>query len=214
MLYQFVNVVRITVFQERIIINNLKNFMSNQITNELIKSIKIIRQKVVICSFPNCKNKSILSHTISKGQLKVISENGIVYCIRRNILKHETKIIKNEGVQTFSRFYGFCKIHDNKIFEELDSIHMKYSNEKNINFNKICFLLLFRQVCHEINKKNSVPESITQTINTLKHNSIPVDSLFLDKFVEANNKGLYDLKCLLTFRNQLYNKPKPPNNSS
>lgn len=88
------------------------------------------------CLYPQCQNKSISAHTISKKSvLRKISTNSFVvsnnFDIVRGALKNEEEIFnprneinfkfkKDKGIQDSSTFNGFCREHDNSLFASID----------------------------------------------------------------------------------------------
>ncbi len=82
------------------------------------------------CLYPKCNKKAILSHSISKNTLKNISENNhlIFQQFRRCCFRKEDFLnpkinmkLQKIGINEASTFKGFCKEHDNNIFETIDN---------------------------------------------------------------------------------------------
>ncbi len=94
-------------------------------------------------------NEIIKAHSIQKkGLLSKIARNGHVYSISYSIgdmIKNKGSIILEEiGINKFSIFKGFCKKHDNKLFESIDNNLLITTNIKQI------FLYSYRILCKEI----------------------------------------------------------------
>lgn len=100
----------------------------------------------------NCDKEIISSHSISKSSsLKKIAEGGHIYNHKLNFYNffdlnnsNPIHIIEPQkvGINEASTFYGFCKYHDNKIFEDIDV--------KDIHINKrTAFLLGYRAFVRE-----------------------------------------------------------------
>lgn len=83
------------------------------------------------CLYPNCNNDAILSHSISKSTLKNISKNNYLKFQKFNRAEFtvddfiEPKKINMEfkdiKINSASTFKGFCRQHDNNIFESIDN---------------------------------------------------------------------------------------------
>ncbi len=119
------------------------------------------------CMFQDCNETCIQSHSISRRFLELISEENNVICpiidpcnIGRNIqeLENSTKPnIKFEklNILTASKFRGFCKEHDNKLFEHLDNYGIE--NQRDI------LLQLYRTTCKYIFTNEKVIQSEMET---------------------------------------------------
>lgn len=100
-------------------------------------------------------NEIISAHSIqNKGQLNRIAENGHVYRLSADlsILKKTGGLpgLKKIGVKQASAFSGFCKYHDNAVFEPIDN-HQLTENKMQIA------LYAYRCVCRELFvKENAV----------------------------------------------------------
>ena len=105
-----------------------------------------------ICSSPTsfrkeCSAQIIRAHTVPKSSsLKAIAKNGHVYGLKftlENIRKYggrlEPELI---GVNQASTFTGFCKVHDNRIFEPIEKYEFKGTQKQ-------CFLLAYRAFSRE-----------------------------------------------------------------
>ena len=89
--------------------------MSKKEKYDFLQILKNYQTRNGNCRYPNCKNIAILSHTISKNQLKQISSDGQLYHIRRDLFMKGANVHNNEGIQKFSTFYGFCNYHDDNL---------------------------------------------------------------------------------------------------
>lgn len=88
------------------------------------------------------------AHSIQRqGQLAKIAENGHVYRLNADI----GTLMKNEGLPNFKKigigqvttFEGFCKFHDNKLFEPIDNRILKREDREQIA------LYAYRCLCRE-----------------------------------------------------------------
>ncbi|MDO8997664.1 MAG: hypothetical protein Q7U77_13650 [Sediminibacterium sp.] len=98
-------------------------------------------------------NHFISAHSIQRSQLNLIAENGHVYRLNADLsticregIPYPTKI----GLTKTSTFSGFCKFHDNALFEPIDNSHLD-SNKEQIA------LYAYRSICRELFvKENAV----------------------------------------------------------
>lgn len=114
--------------------------LSREEKRKIQKSIGKIQKKLnkekFKCIIPNCNEYAISSHSQQKeGQLRSISENGLVYAIDRNIYD----IIKNYGykpalrlkkigIAEVSTFPGFCAKHDRELFKNIELKPLELNN--------------------------------------------------------------------------------------
>jgi len=136
-----------------------------------------------------CKN-IINAHSIQKNQsLLSIAQNGHVY----NISTKFSTIKKNKGCLTYekcginraSTFLGFCKKHDNKLFEPIDNYHLLPTDQQ-------VFLYAYRSLCRELFvKENSLALVEDQLSHVPDSNSIK-DLLLGTK--EGTTFGLENLR--------------------
>lgn len=103
----------------------------------------------------NCSNRIVKAHTIQRaGGLSAIAENGHVISGKRGyekILKNDGKIVpESVGIGKASTFIGFCSIHDNALFEPIET------NSSTLN-HEAAFLLSFRAISYEyLTKQNAI----------------------------------------------------------
>lgn len=114
-----------------------------------------------------CK-EIINAHSIQKnGVLSEISSKGKVYSLSRNIndLKNNngSLIFEKHGINKVSTFKGFCKYHDNKLFEPIDNHLLKPTKQQ-------VFLYAYRSLCKELFlKENSLNLLLKQYEDTKEH---------------------------------------------
>ncbi len=108
-------------------------------------------------------NKISNAHSIQKSQaLSAIAENGRVYMPLGDINKGI--IYKKRGIEKqASTFYGFCKKHDNQLFEPID-------NSPLIPTEQQVFLYAYRSLCRELFVKQNAKDSIDFDIETIQAN--------------------------------------------
>ena len=126
-------------------INKIQNMpQAHNLKSEFINIHNKYFQAKGVCFYKNCKNVAIKSHTISKSELNKIAFEGKVYEIKLDI--YSDSVFKKTGVNKMSTFYGFCKTHDNLLFEKID----KFFDFTKDNIQEIAFLSLYRIICKEI----------------------------------------------------------------
>jgi len=115
-------------------------------------------------------NKIINAHSIQKnGVLSKIAENGKVYSLSKNISDidiNKGKVsFKKNGINRVSTFKGFCKHHDNLLFEPIDNNPLEPRGEQ-------IFLYAYRSLCKELFvKENALNLLIKQYEDTKEHSA-------------------------------------------
>lgn len=104
----------------------------------------------------------ISAHSIqNSGQLKLIAEAGHVYRLETNIstLKKSggEPAPKKVGVNQASTFAGFCKLHDNQLFEPIDNYTLEPEKQQ-------IALYAYRCICREL----FVKENAATVMSTMK----------------------------------------------
>ncbi|MCG2609362.1 hypothetical protein LZZ98_12670 [Acinetobacter sp. SM34] len=150
-----------------------------------------------------CDEKIINAHSIQNSQsLTSIAKNGHVYQLSHKYI-HQTKTYldyQKVGTSKASVFKGFCKKHDNEIFEDIDNAKLK-PTEKQV------FLYAYRSICREIYQKYKVIHSLKENIPlvTGEHKQDLIWNLL------GNQKGYEELIKIKknydeTFLNQTFEK--------
>ncbi len=108
-------------------------------------------------------NEVINAHSIQKSQaLSAIAENGHVYMPLGDINKGI--IYKKRGIEKqASTFLGFCKKHDNQLFEPIDNLPLIPTEQQ-------VFLYAYRSLCRELFVKQNAKDSIDFVIETTQAN--------------------------------------------
>jgi len=119
-------------------------------------------------------NEIIKAHSIQKNRsLSTIAEKGHVYGLPTQIgsLKNNNGQLTYEkcGINKVSTFLGFCKRHDNELFEPIDNYPLIPTDQQ-------VLLYAYRSLCRELFVKENTFELIS---NQLKNN--------------INNKAIYNL---------------------
>lgn len=108
-------------------------------------------------------NEIINAHSIQKSQsLSAIADNGHVYVPLADIKKGI--IYKKQGIEKqVSTFLGFCKKHDNELFEPID-------NSPLIPTEQQVFLYAYRSLCRELFVKQNAKEALDFEAETIQVN--------------------------------------------
>ena len=80
------------------------------------------------CLYPGCGRHAITSHSQQKErQLRAIAENGRVVAMNRNLFQaFKTHVggplapMKEVGIGEASTFAGFCQVHDQSLFADIE----------------------------------------------------------------------------------------------
>lgn len=119
-----------------------------------IKSnFKKSQSEIKHCYYPNCKQKPIQSHSISKKRiLEKISDDGIVLMPDVSTLLSTGKLVEI-GVGQASTLKCFCHEHDQKIFAPIDDKDYTIGNKEQE------FLFAFRAASREFLTKEAAVQS-------------------------------------------------------
>ncbi len=155
-----------------------KQFSPKQIKdfdlNTLEKQKKILKNSKRCLHYNSGEecNYYINAHSIQRnGSLSLIAENGLVYCYSRNMSdvksNHGKSVFSKQGIKKqVSTFFGFCKKHDNELFEEIDNFPL-------IPTNKQVALYAYRSICKELFvKENSYKLFYDQMLTQNKNPAI------------------------------------------
>lgn len=138
----------------------------------------------------NC-NEIISAHSIQKNQsLSAIEDNGHVYVVSRDIgdLKKNKEYItyKKHGINKVSTFLGFCKKHDNELFEPIDNSVLFPTNQQ-------AFLYAYRSLCRELFvKQNAIDLIESESQNSQLNQAI---KKLLESHKIGTEFGLNNLKA-------------------
>ena len=164
---------------------------------------KKVRKKRYQCFLPRCSKKTINSHSQSvSSSLRSIQEKGHVVAVSYDF--HQAKQFpdwKEVGVNTVTRFQGFCSIHDNKLFGKVDSISDKIFSSKTLAY------LAFRTFAMEIRKKENIAGFYDLI---LSHDKSLFDPRVV-KYLSAKNNGVKNClnvtkPCYMNFFDKLIKK--------
>lgn len=160
--------------------------------SKYIDSQKKLSQKGRCLHYENGQrcNEIIRAHSIQKsGSLSGIAQNGHVYKFSSNIgsLKKNKGRLTCEkfGINKVSTFLGFCKKHDNELFEPIDNNFLIPTDQQ-------VLLYSYRSLCREL----FVSENALELVNTLLETGINQDAIknTLSEYVIGKSFGLENLK--------------------
>ena len=111
-------------------------------------------------------NEIIKAHSIQRNRLlSAIADNGHVYKISANIAsmkKNKGRLTYEKcGINKVSTFLGFCKRHDNELFEPIDNFPLIPTDQQ-------VLLYSYRSLCREL----FVKENALELINKHLENSV------------------------------------------
>ena len=123
----------------------------------------------------------INAHSIQKkGQLEKIAENGHVYGITNNytdMKKNKGRAsYKKIGINNISTFLGFCKKHDNELFEPIDTYSLIPTNQQ-------VMLYGYRSLCRELFVKENASNIIRKQLST------PIPNEMIKDYLSAIDAG-------------------------
>ncbi len=135
-------------------------------------------------------NEFINAHSIQKkGMLTIIANNGQVYGLSSNynaLKRNKGKFsYQRIGINKMSTFLGFCKKHDNELFEPIDNFPLIPTDQQ-------IFLYGYRSLCRELfvkeNSLNLVESQLKESQNQKAMNEL------LSNLKKGNAFGLKNLK--------------------
>lgn len=132
--------------------------------SDFIRNQKQLSNKGRCLHFKSGKrcNEIIKAHSIQKNRaLSAIADKGYVYRISANIgsLKKNNGRLKYAkcGINQMSTFLGFCKKHDNELFEPIDNYLLIPTDQQ-------VLLYAYRSLCRELFVKENALESVSNQL--------------------------------------------------
>lgn len=133
-------------------------------------------------------DRIIRAHSIQKSKaLRLLSENGHVYRLSDKLNEDRSIEFRLMGVEKASTFQGFCKKHDNELFEPIDNYDFDFSDNQ-------AFLYSYRSLCRELYVKenqNKLSGSMRDYFESVGHQQFR--DLFSDMHLGSGNglRGLF-----------------------
>ncbi len=136
-----------------------------------------------------CKN-IVNAHSIQKSQSLVsIAQDGHVYKLSPNfstIKKNKGRLTYEKcGINRVSTFLGFCKRHDNELFEPIDNYPLLPTDQQ-------VFLYAYRSICRELFVKENALRLIEDQLSNVPDGNSIKELLLGTK--EGTTFGLENLK--------------------
>ncbi len=131
-------------------------------------------------------NEIIQAHSIQKStSLKAISsDDNHVYSISGQLDKDGRAKLTKIGINQMSTFLGFCKYHDNEVFELIDNAPLG-------NSLKQVALYSYRSICREVFVKQNSLELYEKQLKTIKSDSR--EKLLIQDVLLGTKHGLHSL---------------------
>ena len=111
-----------------------------------------------------CGKELIQAHTVSKGKfLRSIARQNKVYSYHTsipNVVKKQESLVKLMSINKASTFNGFCKYHDNQLFQCIDNKPLMFDEKQ-------CFALAYRAICRELYCKQAASQMLPVYEKTL-----------------------------------------------
>lgn len=134
--------------------------MSTYKNPDVIRRIKkgfVARNKAInfeyLCMLPGCSKSAINSHIIQRSQfLHPISDvnQKLMTLETRETFPGKLPKFKKVPIRGILTFKGFCDIHDQMIFAEIEKKPFNLTDNKHLG------LFVYRGICHELNKKQII----------------------------------------------------------
>jgi len=137
-------------------------------------------------------NHAINAHSIQKNKSLVkIAQNGKVYTLSPNmsdIKKHRgNPSYEKIGINKVSTFLGFCKKHDNELFEPIDNNPL-YPTDEHV------FLYSYRSMCRELFVKENAVANLNDHLNSPGYKNGNEILKFLSAFRDGSQFSLNNLR--------------------
>lgn len=107
----------------------------------------------------------INAHSVQKGQsLTKIAQDNHVYALADKLETNGDVLIKKISIHKFSTFKGFCKYHDNLVFEPIDNFPLEPNHQQ-------AALYAYRSICREVYVKENSYRLLSRHLTTFKEES-------------------------------------------
>lgn len=128
--------------------------------NELVKNGKCLHFNAgEECDF------IINAHSVQKSQsLTAIAKDSHIYALANKIELDGNLTVQKKSIQKFSIFRGFCKYHDNRVFEPIDNAPLEPNSHQ-------AALYAYRSLCRELYVKENALTLFDKQLSELKENN-------------------------------------------
>lgn len=166
-----------------------KNHLEIKRKQKLVKHRKDVKHKEKYCFLPSCNEIAINSHIIQDSQfLKPIAnaENKLIYLDVENVFPGKKPKFQQEYTSNILTFKGFCSVHDQQIFSEIEKQDFDLLNNRHLA------LFNYRAICHELRRKMDVVSFMELISKDSDFPHLP-DQKFTT-IIKAQSLGISDLK--------------------
>jgi len=127
----------------------------------------------------------INAHSVQKGQsLTVIAQDNHVYALADRAEEDGDILIKKKSIHKFSTFKGFCKYHDNLVFEPIDNYPLEPTPQQ-------ATLYAYRSICREVYVKENSLRLLSKQLSTFTAENRT--KKFISDLKEGTENGLTPL---------------------
>jgi hypothetical protein len=141
------------------------------------------------CLYENCNETAISSHLLQRnGIINQISESSLVYKMVVDPYRSGGLKFKLLGLKDAFSFSGFCSVHDNNLFKEIEGTSIDFSNYKT------SLLFCYRALVNEKRKKEMNLDFDNRVLNSFSLKFFLADEYLeqLEKHKKGDIMGLTD----------------------
>jgi hypothetical protein len=160
--------------------------------NRFLRTLKRFKHRGRCLHYDSCGRceEIVNAHSIQKGRsLSAIAYKSHVYTLTSDIstlIKNKGKLsYQKKGINKVSTFLGFCKRHDNELFETIDNYPLTPTNEQ-------VFLYGYRSLCRELFVKENSLNIIESQLNDGPNQKVIKE--LLSNFKRGTAFGLENLR--------------------
>jgi hypothetical protein len=167
----------------------------SELTSLYVKLQKKANDSVRICMHKGCKKQTIKSHLLQKnGVLSEIAECNQLFAISSDLFKEQLLNFKQIGINDAFTFPGFCDVHDNNLFKEIECSSVNFEGYRP------ALLLSYRARANERRKKEIAIDWCEKILDSFQI------SLYLDDVKIKNFQNTIKMQKL-AIQDSLYYEP-------
>ena len=109
---------------------------NNALVNEFNNFLKNSKKQGYECLLHNkkCSGNAIDSHSIPKRNLRMMSNDSKVYVLKDDFKNPFKASLSTTYIKSTLTFWGFCKYHDNSLFQEIENKNIAQYDNKDVFF--------------------------------------------------------------------------------
>lgn len=109
---------------------------NNACVNEFNNFLENRKKQGCECLLNNnkCRGRAIDSHSIPKRNLRMMSNDGKVYILKDDFKNLFKASLSTTYIKSTLTFLGFCKYHDNSLFQEIENKNITQYDNKDVFF--------------------------------------------------------------------------------